>query len=257
MRECLARQQAASPRGLLARVIGRSPLHSEAHSWYFGALGEVAVANVLAQLGPRWTVLHSVQIGSSSSVIDHLIIGPGGIFAINITNHSGKKIWIGGSTFLVNGYKHEYLRIFAHEAARASRLLSVVTARPITVTPLIVVVNPASIMIGRKRPKVVVISSANFNRWLAKRSQVLSDRAVAHYSMFAEERSTWQSEPGESHDNADQLQRFERLRVQVDAARKRARLCLIVAAVALVLLSPLAIAQLFGLLGGLLAMPGN
>jgi hypothetical protein len=256
LQECLARQKVATPRGRLARALGRSPLHPDARSWYSGALGEIVVANVLAQLGDGWTVLHAVPVGPGNSDIDHVILGPGGIFTINTKNHSGKKIWIGGSTFLVNGYKQEHMRNSAHEAERASRLLSSVTGRPVTVTPLIVVVNPASITTGRKRPRVTVLSSSTLGRWLVRRPRVLSDRAVAHFSMFAEERSTWHTEPVAIDDTTDQVARFEKLRVEVDAARQRARLWLLALGVAAILITPVAIAQIVRLLASFLVVPG-
>lgn len=256
MAECLARQAMATPRGRLARALGRSPLHPDARSWYSGALGEIVVAHALAQLGEEWTVLHAVPVGSGNSDIDHVILGPGGIYTINTKNHSGKKIWIGGSTFLVNGYKQEYMRNSAHEAERASRLLSIVTGRPVIVTPLIVVVNPASITTGRKRPRVTVLSSNTLKRWLVRRPRVLSERAVTHFSMFAEERSTWHTEPAPIDDATDRLSRFEQLRVEVDAARQRARLWLLVLGVAAILITPIAIAQIVRLMASFLVVPG-
>ena len=257
MQECLARQEVATPRGRLARALGSSPLHPDARTWYSGALGEIVVANALAQLGEGWTVLHAVPMGSTSAEIDHLILGPGGIFTINTKNHSGKKIWIGGSTFLVNGYKQEYMRNSAHQAERASQLLSSVTGRPVTVTPLIVVVNPSSITTGRKQPRITVLSSNTLKRWLVKRPRVLSDRAVAHFSMFAEERSTWHTEPVTMNDTTDRLCRFGELRIAVDTARQRARLWLLVFGVGAILITPVAIAQIVRLLASFLVIPGR
>ena len=224
MQECLSIQSGATPRGSVSRLFGRSPLHPDARSWYRGALGEIVVANVLSQLGPDWTVLHAVPVGSGNTDIDHVVIGPAGIFTINTKNHSGKKIWIGGGTFLVNGYKQDHMRNSFREAERASKRLSAVTGRPITVTPLIIVVNPASITNGRKRSRVTVLTSNNLKRWLLRRPRALSGRAIAHLSMFAEERSTWQTEPIVNDDTLRYAQRFERLRIEVDAARQRSRL---------------------------------
>lgn len=256
MRQCLLLQGRAAPVGRIARVFGRSPLHPDARSWYRGALGEIVVANVLSQLGPEWTVLHAVPVGSGSTDIDHVILGPGGIFTINTKNHSGKKIWIGGSTFLVNGYKQDHMRNSFREAERASRLLSAVTARPVTVTPVIVVVNPASIITGRRRPRVTVLSSNTLKRWLERRPRVLSDRAVAHFSMFAEERSTWQTQPILFEDTNQHVERFERLRADVDAARRRASLWLMALGAAGVLVAPLVVMAVFTLLGSV-GLPGD
>jgi hypothetical protein len=256
MQQCLALQELAVPVGRLGRILGRSPLHPDARSWYRGALGEIVVANVLSQLGSEWTVLHAVPVGSGSADIDHVILGPGGIFTINTKNHSGKKIWIGGGTFLVNGYKQDHMRNSFREAERASRLLSGVTGRPVIVTPLIVVVNPASITVGRKRPRVTVLSSNTLKRWLERRPRVLSGRAVAHFSMFAEERSTWHTEPLVSDDTRRHVERFERLRTDVDAARRRARLWLVGIGGTAILVAPVVVAALFRLLEAA-SVPGS
>ena len=67
-------------------------ISDDARSWYLGALGERRVGKLLEQLGPEWTVLHSVPVGSSTSDIDHIVIGPGGVFTINAKNHSGATV---------------------------------------------------------------------------------------------------------------------------------------------------------------------
>ncbi len=224
MQECLRVQLDMGPRGRLARFFGSSPLHPDARSWYRGALGEIEVAGILSRLGAGWMVLHAVPVGSGDSDIDHVIVGPGGIYTINTKNHAGKKIFVAGSTFMVNGFKQDHMRNARHEAERASISLSRVTGRPVTVTPLIVVVRPLSIVTGRKRPTVTVLESQNLRRWLVRRPRVLSERAVRHFSMFAEERSTWYDQPIVNDDTLRHVQRFERLRAEVEAARRRARL---------------------------------
>ena len=241
MRRCLAIQAAAPPRRRAAVFFGRSPLERGARRVYSGALGEVVVAHVLDQLGSEWTVLNAVPVTPGEPEVDHVLIGPAGVFTLQIKYHSGEKIWVAGSTFLVNGEKHDHLRRSSHEATRAGKLLSAVTGRPIPVTPIIVVVNPISITVGRKPSKVVVLSSHNLKQWLLKKSRTLSDRAVRHFSIFAEERSTWAGasriDAGQAVAALDCLNEFERLRKTVDAARRRARLWIVI----LVSLIPLSI----------------
>jgi hypothetical protein len=42
-----------------------------------------AVAKGLPKLDEAWRVLHSVPVGSRDSDIDHVVIGPGGVYTIN------------------------------------------------------------------------------------------------------------------------------------------------------------------------------
>lgn len=109
-----------------------SPVHP-AQSWLVGAAGERQVAEVLLSLtrsDPLWQSIHSVPVGTRGSDIDHVVLGPGGIFTINTKHHPRGKVWVGGDVTPVNGVARPYVRSSRHEAARASRLLSTAAASP-------------------------------------------------------------------------------------------------------------------------------
>lgn len=80
----LLRVQASVPaRTGAQQFFGRSPLSVESRPWYLGAFGELEVARLLDQLGPGWFAIHAVPVGSAGSDVDHIVIGPGGVFTIN------------------------------------------------------------------------------------------------------------------------------------------------------------------------------
>jgi hypothetical protein len=108
MSACLSAQAGAPRRSRIARAFGRSPLSADSRPWYLGAVGELQVAERLAKLGPDWTVLHSVPIGDRGSDIDHVVLGPAGVFTLNTKFHDDARIWIGSTRLLVNGQKTEY-----------------------------------------------------------------------------------------------------------------------------------------------------
>ncbi|MGX9900726.1 nuclease-related domain-containing protein [Arthrobacter sp. SA17] len=74
----LAERVGQRPPSFLGSIFGADPLSPDDHPWYKGALGEIAVGRLLERLGPEWTVLHAVPVGSGASDIDHVLIGPGG-----------------------------------------------------------------------------------------------------------------------------------------------------------------------------------
>lgn len=78
--QAIARRKAAPVRTMLGRLLG---VHTEERAWRIGADGEQAVAKCLDRLGEGWHVLHAVQVGDQGSDIDHIAIGPGGVFTIN------------------------------------------------------------------------------------------------------------------------------------------------------------------------------
>ena len=72
-----------------------------------GGKGERLVAKRLAKLGEEWLVLHSIPVGDKGTDIDHLVMGPGGVFSLNTKNHSGQRVWVHTHAFRVNGARHE------------------------------------------------------------------------------------------------------------------------------------------------------
>ena len=222
IQKCLDLQAETAPPGRLGRIFGASPLHPDARSWYQGALGELAVASALDQLDPAWTVLHSVPIGSGTADIDHIVIGPGGVFTISTTHHEGKKVWAGGNVLTVNGQKTEHIRNARHEATGVAERLRMVGAQ-VAVTPLIVVVGAASVAEGKKPAAVEVLAVERLYRWLDKQRVVHGPKAVAYYAQLAEQRTTWHTDARPATDVLRRTQRFARLQKDVDAARRTRR----------------------------------
>lgn len=124
---------------------GEVVIDDEARGWYLGVLGERRVALELLRLGPEWTVLHSVPIGSGASDIDHVVIGPGGVFTINTKHLRGKTITYGGLGMRADGFGHTYIRNAVYEARRARMLLSNAVGVPVPVTGILAFVDPYDI----------------------------------------------------------------------------------------------------------------
>ncbi len=223
MQECLRVQAEAPALTRRQRLFGHSPLSADAQSWYQGALGEIEVARVLAELGPEWTVLHSVPVGSGESDIDHVVIGPTGVFTVNTKHHAGKKVWVGGGLVTVGGHRTDHSRNSLHEAARASRLMSRAADFEVVVTPVIVLVGEASLSVGKKQPTVPVVVAARLRKWLMNGPRVHSPEALAYLAMVAEERGTWHTEALVLTDTLRHEHRFERLRRDIDDAARRRR----------------------------------
>ncbi len=83
-------------------------------------------------------MLHAVPVGNRGSDIDHVAIGPGGVWTLNTKTHPGKSVWIGKHQVRVDGHKTHYLRNSRHEAERASRLLTSACGFPVTVRAALV-----------------------------------------------------------------------------------------------------------------------
>jgi hypothetical protein len=220
----LSVQQDAGPRGAVERFFGMSPLLPEARAWYAGAMGELDVAETLANLGAGWSILHNLPIGGHGAEIDHLAVGPAGVFSITTATYPGKRIFVGRNIFQVGATRKKYLRRAESQAIRASRRLSTVVGAPVHVTPLIAVAAAASLTLGEPRSLVDVFETAHLGRWLRKRRTTLTADAVAGISRAASLRSTWHADAVVVAESRVNLQRFERVRGEVERAAGRARL---------------------------------
>lgn len=85
-----------------------------------GADGETATAQALAALPQdEWTVFHDVRWpGRRFANVDHIAIGPGGVFVIDSKNWSG-RVEVRDSILRQNGYQRETTVAAAAEAAIA------------------------------------------------------------------------------------------------------------------------------------------
>lgn len=122
--QAVALREAAPLRTALSRLVDAK---TDERAWRRGADGEQLVAAELAKVAreqPAWTALHAVPVGRRGADIDHLVIGPGGVFTVNAKHHKGADIWVGGETLMVNGARTQHVRNARHEAERAGRLLS-------------------------------------------------------------------------------------------------------------------------------------
>lgn len=185
-----------------ARAAGQRPtlfrrlvLGKEATSaWERGAVGEARVARTLAKVvekDPRWQVIHSVPVGSRGADIDHVVIGPGGVFTLNTKYHPDAHCWLGGDVLLVNGVRQPYVRNSRHEAARAAKKLSATLGDPVLVTGVVVLCRVEDLKVKAAPEDVVVIERYHLKRWLLRRPEILTGAQIAWITEAARHGATW------------------------------------------------------------------
>lgn len=185
-----ALRNAAPVRTFLARALGAK---TDERAWRIGADGEVAVAAQLKKLGERWHVLHAVPIGTRGSDIDHVVIGPPGVFTLNAKNHPDANIWVRGNTFKVNGQNVPYVRNSRYEATRTAKLLGAATGLTVPVTGAIVIYGAQRGLTIKEQPEDVhIVARRQVTHWLRKLPTVLTDEQVAHIYERARRSTTWQ-----------------------------------------------------------------
>lgn len=124
--------------------------------------GQEEVGRQLRKLGPGWQVLHSVPLGDH--VIDHLVIGPPGVFALVVRNHLKDRVKVKRSVVKVNGRTTSYLRDVRPPAHDASERLSGACGFDVEVRPVLVVL--AAHLAEQQQPEVPVVGRKRIARWL-------------------------------------------------------------------------------------------
>ena len=188
MFEVVFAQQHVRQQSCLGRFLGISPLTAEASSWYRGALGELLVGDVLENLGQRWDVLHDVPLERSS--LDHLVIGPAGVFTVRTANCDGMDVVVHDDELVVVGEIRHDIPLARMEADEVARILSAAAGRPIAVQPLLVVVGPRRLIV-RTEVDVRIISSSDLEKALCALPQVMNGDEVASISDMADLNATW------------------------------------------------------------------
>lgn len=120
----------------LARAAG---IRTRDRAWRIGEAGEIRVGARLDRLrGHGWHVLHSIPLGRGGD-IDHLLIGPAGVFTANTKHHPDARVSVGRSVVFVRGCQVTYIGKALREANRVEGALSSALGRAVTVEPLVII----------------------------------------------------------------------------------------------------------------------
>jgi hypothetical protein len=151
-------------------------LNKRAEQFELGADGEAATAAVLATLPPGWISMHDVRWpGRRLANVDHVLIGPGGVFVIDSKNWTG-RISLDGGHLRQNGYSREKAVAGAADAALAvSEVIS----------PYAAWVHPVLCFVGQDHlsgwcREVMVCSTANLVGMLTSRPVVFTPEQVSY-----------------------------------------------------------------------------
>jgi len=167
--------------------------------WLRGIKGKRIVAKLLRKKSitrDGWRPIHSVPLPGGGD-IDHLLMGPGGVVAINTKYHRQARMSVSPRAIYVRGARTEYLDDAREMARRASEVLSRRVGFSVDVIPCVTLCNGRSIwnpsleVMGRPKD-VLVATNWNLPRALWDAEQGLSREAVDAIYDVARKSTTWQ-----------------------------------------------------------------
>lgn len=158
--------------------------------WLTGAEGEEATAAELSRLPSAWTVLHDITVGSRGANLDHVVIGPAGVFVINTKHRPNANIEV-SSAVRVNGHHTNYISACEGEAAVTAQRLEAALRRPVPVTLMLMFVGHSTLTDqGGTRPVQVGPLNAVVD-WLLDQPEQLDGEDVDRIAWLARHPDVW------------------------------------------------------------------
>ncbi len=218
MERVVAAQAQAPARTPVARLFGVWPLVPGSRAAYRAALAELLVGRTLEQLGSSWDVLHDLPLTRGG--LDHLAIGPAGVFAVRAVQCEGADVTVGTGRLTVGSELRDDLAFAQAHAVEASGILGV------AVQPLLVLVGARRLTL---RGVASVVRSEELLRSLSKAARTLSGTEVAAISDLADQLTTWPRADAAALDTQQLHRDFAAIRDEVSRARNRRTLWLVAA----------------------------
>ena len=209
------------------RLFGRSPLDESCVGQYWEAVGELEVVARLDRLGAGWSVVHGIPGPASAgesdpSAIDHVVIGPAGVFSVTTYNHTGQNVWVSKRAFIVDGHRLQHIRRAEAAVGYVERMLEAAVGRHVMATTIIVVIDAGSLQVRDLPRDVFVVAAGSLDTWLLAREHELDPELAGELSAAAQLDTTWSRvapDPAEAAAITRERTEFDLVRRQVAFAR--------------------------------------
>jgi hypothetical protein len=184
-------QELAGNKGTARRFLERVlDAKTEDRNWRRGAEGEERVAAFLASLSEHWAVVHDLTVGRKGANLDHLVIGPPGVFVLNTKNLTG-KLTVYEHAILQNGHKTTFVPAALREARTVQKRLSAAAGRDVQAWSCLVAMG-CEIEVRKPLANLSLVSARSLPRWLDKLpGGALSPGAVLELERLARTPATW------------------------------------------------------------------
>jgi hypothetical protein len=112
-------------------VLARNLVDRDADAWRIGAAGEQSTADALTPLTAEgWRLLHDRRLPDGNANVDHIVVGPGGVWVIETKAWRGRVV-VGADRLRRNGTPADRVYEQVWRQARAVSEAAGVEARPV------------------------------------------------------------------------------------------------------------------------------
>ncbi|OIQ77157.1 TM2 domain protein [mine drainage metagenome] len=172
-------------------------VNSEIESWVSGIKGEQETANYLTQLDSQWHTLHSIPVGESGKDIDHLVLGPGGVYVINSKNHTGANALVSGPNIIIGRHPWPEPASALKDANHVAEILTAAVGFPVATTGVVSLVGVNKLTLGDEYPFATVLHAKGVTKLMRqpRTNQNLSQVQIEALYAAAAKSSTWGCAP--------------------------------------------------------------
>jgi hypothetical protein len=171
--------------GALSAFIGLVGLPANVRAWRTGAAGEERTGDVLDPLEAEgYVVLHDLRMPGSRANIDHLVIGPTGVWVVETKSYEGALRVRGGELWIGGRRRPGFVDQARREAAAVAE-----TLEGVAVTPLLCVHRADFPLLSRPQlDGVAIVGPGRLARVIREGPVVLDPAEVERLAALAEAR---------------------------------------------------------------------
>jgi Nuclease-related domain len=181
-----ARRRARPIRGRVDRLLHPRTVERARRK---GANGERVTGDWLDRLPEGWFVFHDVPVGARGANLDHLVIGPGGVFTVN-TKHLTGSIRVNPRTITNDGHRTSFLPKATAEARRAAERLSTAVGRAVEVRAVLAILADEWDIV-KEPTDVLVRGPRGAKNLMLSQPEALTRREATELAAAAAKPSTW------------------------------------------------------------------
>lgn len=138
-----------------------------------------------------WQAVHEVPLGRQGTVVDHLLVGPGGIYTVCERLHPGSVVRVAARTMHVDGRAVPYLRDARLEASRVQGLLQSAGCAGVSVRAVLVVTGDLERDVQDPPQDAIVLARHEVPNAFRRLPQRLDAARVSAIAQVARRRTTW------------------------------------------------------------------
>jgi len=161
-----ATNPASVRRSALALRLQRRSRSADERALKNAAKAEKKIGRELAWLGDEWHVLHVVDRAGHERDIDHILIGPAGVFTLTVRRLRNSAVLVADSRVLVDGHPRNYVGEAERGAEGVERTLAEACHQTVRVRPVVVVVDVADFTVQRMPSGLHVTTCRRLLPWL-------------------------------------------------------------------------------------------